>query len=154
MNRPAHSPHARAGLALLCLAMAHSGHAGTSAAACADDPPRSGTWYLVGHDSRHWRAEMVLQRQAGARYDGHMTWRAVQGSPAGGLEPFSGEYDAATCTLTLRGEPVREATGDIASGAHYSARVADEGRYLAYGRWWGVDVAPGTWAARLRTGSD
>lgn len=136
-------------LAGLCLAAAMS----LSAVDVRADPgPRPGTWYLVGRDTTYWRADMVLEHQEGQRYAGHMTWHAVDGEPAGGTEPFQAEYDPATQTLRMRGEPVRDATGNIASGGQYEARVACDGSYLAYGRWWGSDIADGTWAARYRAG--
>lgn len=141
MSTPAQMVYLRALLPrLACLAI--------GLAQADDGAPRPGAWDLVGQDTSHWRAEMVLIRQDGNRYTGSFTWQAVSGDPASGTEPFQGEYDSATRTLRLRGEPVQGATGNIASGARYEARVACEGRYLAYGRWWGANIEPGTWAAR------
>lgn len=114
----------------------------------AESGPRPGTWYLVGRDTTYWRAEMILERRDGNHYAGQMTWHALADEPAGGTEPFQAEYDPATHTLRMQGEPVRNATGNIASGARYEARVACDGAYLAYGRWWGTDIADGTWTAR------
>jgi len=117
-------------------------------AAAQDDGPRLGTWYLVGWDTSHWRAELVIDKREGQGYTGRMIWRAVTGAPAGGTEPFHAEYDATTGTFRMQGEPVQGASGDIASGATYEARVVCDGRYLAYGRWSGDDVEDGTWVAR------
>jgi hypothetical protein len=144
MTTPDPAKYLRALLSrLACLAI------GLASVAQADDgAPRPGVWDLVGQDTSRWRAEMMLTRQDDNRYTGSFSWQAVSGAPAGGTEPFRGEYDPTTRTLRLRGEPVQGATGNIASGAHYEASVACEGRYLAYGRWWGTDIEPGTWAAR------
>ncbi len=113
-----------------------------------DDGPRLGTWNLVGRDTSRWRAELVINRRDGQRYAGRMTWRAVSGEPAGGTEPFKAEYDPATRTLRMRGEPLIGATGDIAAAASYESRVACDGGYLAYGRWYGEGIEGSTWAAR------
>jgi hypothetical protein len=118
----------------------------------ADSGPRLGTWYLVGRDTTYWRAEMVIERNDGQGYAGKLTWRAVGGEPAGGIEPFHAEYDPATQTFRMRGGAVQEATGNIASGAHYQARVTCDGRYLVHGHWWGDGIEDGTWTARHQTG--
>lgn len=126
------------------------GLAGAHAADTGMAAPRLGTWYLVGWDTRHWRAEMLLTQHAGNRYAGLMTWRAVDGEPAGGAEPFHGEYFPATGAFRMKGEPVINPTGGIASGADYEAWSACDGQYLANGRWSGADIEDGTWVARHR----
>lgn len=130
------------------LAILAAGAAIAASALARDDGPRLGTWYLVGWDTSHWRAELVIDRREGPRYTGRIIWRAVTGDPAGGTEPFHGEYDAPTGTFRMQGEPLQGASGDIASGARYEAQVVCDGRYLALGRWYGEDVEEGTWVAR------
>lgn len=131
------------------LAILATGAILAASALAQDDGPRLGTWYLVGWDTSHWRAALHIDRREGPRYTGRIVWRAVTGDPAGGTEPFQGEYDAPTGTFRMQGEPLQGASGDIASGARYEARVVCDGRYLALGRWYGEDVEEGTWVARF-----
>ena len=108
--------------------------------------PKPGIWVLRGVDSRPWQARMLLQA-SGQRVYGSLRWQSEAGVESGGEEAFEGQHDPATGWVTLRGQTLKEARGDIASGTTYEATLSADGSRLESGRWFGPDTQPGTWSA-------
>jgi hypothetical protein len=100
-----------------------------------------GTWHVRGQDTILWTAELVLFEEANA---GYFEWKSERGDS--GRELLTYVYDPTTSTLSLTGNKVLMARGDIAFGS-YRARVADNGRRLVNGTWWGPPCSEGVWEA-------
>lgn len=109
--------------------------------------PRLGTWELIGKDKRDWKAVLVINKRAQTTFEGYVKWQALSGEPSSGHEPFQGIFNPTTGVITWKGLDMRDKQGSIAIGSIYEATVSDGGYSLRDGRWFGPNVAPGTWSA-------
>jgi hypothetical protein len=109
--------------------------------------PRLGTWELTGRDKIDWKATLVFSRLDRTICHGYIRWQSNSSDPASGLESFEGIFNPADSVITLKGLDMKDKKGQIATGSVYEATVTENGYSLINGRWFGANVASGTWSA-------
>jgi hypothetical protein len=109
--------------------------------------PRLGTWELTGRDKIDWKATLVFTLLDRTICHGYFKWQSNSSDQASGLETFEGIFNPADSMITLKGLDMKDKKGQIATGSIYEATVTENGYALINGRWFGTNVAPGTWSA-------
>jgi hypothetical protein len=109
--------------------------------------PRLGTWELTGRDKIDWKATLVFTQLEKTICHGYFKWQSSNSDQASGLETFEGIFNPADSVITLKGLDMKDRKGQIATGSIYEATVTENGYALVDGRWFGANVASGTWSA-------